>query len=96
MARIEPETRWLRGGFAKTADRAVIYVPNDDLEGLFEASNAVDDHEQPNLIVRTVDDRWWPFGEVGGGAAVWPIVAVLDRYDAGESPTSGPLAAQMD
>jgi excisionase family DNA binding protein len=89
LSRVGPTTRWLRGGSQATRGRSVIYMPSTDLEGMIEASNAVSDSEQPNLIVRTVDERWWPFGASSGGAAVWTVVAALDRYEAQE-PISEP------
>jgi hypothetical protein len=48
------------------------------------ASNAVVDAEQPNLILRVVADRWWPFPAGSTGAVACPTVLELDCYDAGE------------
>ena len=54
----------------------MIYLPESELEAMFEVSNAVEDAERPNLILRVVEDRWWPFGELSGGdVPIWSIVS---------------------
>jgi excisionase family DNA binding protein len=90
LERLEGGPRWIRGAVLRGDGRIVAYTTESDLEAFLEGSNAVVDTEQPNLILRVVADRWWPFPAGSGGAVACPTVLELDRYDAGEiTPETG-------
>jgi excisionase family DNA binding protein len=84
---LSDETTWIRGAVLPGA-HTVVYVAESGLETIIEESNAVLDDEQPNLLLRGIDDRWWPFGSFAPGALSWSIVRELDRYDAGDFEVS--------
>jgi hypothetical protein len=84
LERVDDAPRWVRGAVVSSDGRCVAYTTESDLEAFLEGSNAVVDTEQPNLILRVVADRWWPFPTGSGGAVASATVLELDRYDAGE------------
>jgi excisionase family DNA binding protein len=86
LERVPSDLRWVRGTAALQKAPGVVYTTEDDLEALFDASNAVLDAAQPNLLLRVVADKWWPFGEEGGGASAWPTVLTLDRFELDRAP----------
>jgi excisionase family DNA binding protein len=90
LRRLDRSRRWARGAGPLRDGRVVAYTTEGDLEAFLDLSNAVPDAEQPNLILRVVEDRWWPFPEASGGEAVWPTVLELDRTDAGEEGPTAP------
>jgi hypothetical protein len=80
----------VRGATSRREARGIAYTIESDLDAFLEGSNAVVDTEQPNLILRVVADRWWPFPPGSGGEVAWSTVLELDRYDAGEvTPGAG-------
>jgi hypothetical protein len=80
----------VRGATSRREARGIAYTTESDLDAFLEGSNAVVDTEQPNLILRVVADRWWPFPPGSGGEVAWSTVLELDRYDAGEvTPGAG-------
>ena len=83
--RLAEHPTWRMGGLAGNSvfDVGIIYVPSSGYEAALDDTNAIIDREQPNLLIRVVDDRWWPFGDGKRGAPVWNVVAELDRFDAG-------------
>jgi excisionase family DNA binding protein len=90
LERLDGATRWMRGAVLRNDGRNVAYTTESDLEAFLEGSNAVVDTEQPNLILRVVADRWWPFPAGSGGAVACSTVLELDRYDASEiTPGTG-------
>ena len=90
LERLDGGARWIRGTGPSSTGRIVAYTTEGDLDTFLEVSNAVSDAERPNLILRVVVDRWWPFTPESGGDVAWSIVAALDRYDAGElTPAAG-------
>jgi excisionase family DNA binding protein len=90
LERLAGGAEWVRGASSTGDGRSVAYTTESDLEPFLEGSNAVVDTEQPNLILRVVADRWWPFAPGSGGAAAWSSVLELDRFDAGErTPDEG-------
>lgn len=84
LERLDSGPTWIRGAVLGSDGRNVAYTTESDLEAFLEGSNAVVDAEQPNLILRVVADRWWPFPAGSTGAVACPTVLELDCYDAGE------------
>jgi excisionase family DNA binding protein len=90
LERLDGGPRWIRSATSRADGRSIAYTTESDLDAFLEGSNAVVDTEQPNLILRVVADRWWPFPPGSGGALAWSTVLELDRYDAGEiTPDAG-------
>jgi excisionase family DNA binding protein len=90
LERLDRGLRWIRGAGPLRDGRVVAYTTEGDLDTFLEVSNAVVDDEQPNLILRVVEDRWWPFPAESGGEAAWSTVLELDRADTGEqTPVEG-------
>jgi excisionase family DNA binding protein len=89
LERLDGGPSWIRGATARSEARTVAYTTESSLERFLEGSNAVSDTEQPNLILRVVADRWWPFPAASGGEEAWSTVLELDRFDAREVGPSG-------
>jgi excisionase family DNA binding protein len=88
LERLDRGLSWIRGARASNSAPVVAYTTEGDLEAFLEASNAVVDAAQPNLLLRVVSDRWWPFPPNSGGEPAWSTVLELDRLDAGEDITA--------
>jgi len=84
LERLDGGPKWVRGAISRSEGRSIAYTTESDLDAFLEGSNAVVDTEQPNLILRVVADRWWPFPSGSGGEVAWSTVLELDRYGAGE------------
>ena len=86
--RLESHPGWRRGGVGgRESAPTVIYARDGERESLVEHANAVVDREQPNLLLRLIEDRWWPFGDAERGTTVWSVVADLDRLEFAPSTT---------
>jgi excisionase family DNA binding protein len=85
LERLGGAARWLRGAASRRDGTSTAYATESDLDAFLEGSNAVIDTEQPNLVLRVVADRWWPFPAGSGGEVAWSTVLELDRFDAGET-----------
>jgi excisionase family DNA binding protein len=84
IERLGDGQRWIRGAGPLQDGCVVVYTSAGGVESFLEVTNAVADAAQPNLLLRSIEDRWWPFDALPGGEQAWPIVIELDRYDAGE------------
>jgi len=85
--RLAEHPRWARGARLEAPDGldawTCVYTTDDALDALVIDAAAIPDETAGDLVVRVVPAALWCFGAERGGA-VWPDVAALDAYEAGD------------